>query len=745
MADGARDEFKREFEALLQASGLQAKDVAAAVMGRRARTASWTLTSGRLSAWRTGRDLPAASSRGAFMLAVRIMTEQARNRAGRGHRIGRLLDEVAWENLLEKARAVSHPRSEPTESSAVNVIGDRLSRGDRDSPRPLRPEDHGMLTGSAASLPNRSSADLYKSYLELVVQSYDNVEWARRSITLECVVADKRKSLRDAIASWLEKPGRLLFITGGFGSGKTWAIRRTARDLAAIRLNSLNGAIPVVFNVGALHKLPLFDTSVLMALTWPKKIPDGLLSDDAVDIICIIDGLDEIVDAGNVDLARFREVLNLLSPICMNALKVIVGCRTGTLSLPGLREALDDSLGKVDLADRTEQSVRSALGLPDIDVNSLEILEVRFGDANWYLKNSRVGERWQSVSSQIGVRELVHAPFTIYMIEQAMEHLSRSELTLPRLYSTAVDVWLRRSGEPSRERTRLLEWLASYAANNIQIGADPIMESAAASIGVLTPTSVGYNFRHYSLAEYFYAQALYREVRDFSSNLLGRSDLVYSFNVNRFLVPLLLADKSILNPDNSEVFATWVTHGHFASFMKTSHWRSGGFGLWTGLDGRDSTPPLAGTELSLPRVAHAPFGLERPHIRKVGPVTAISWYDAQRYCHWVGGRLPTPWEAKQLLGETGKEIGTWTSTWYKEAGSLMATVFPKGARAQVSGVNPDLRLDGLGFIAVSPNLHERLALPIVASTRLKRVPYGNTCNGFSSRTVPTLLDSGETH
>jgi hypothetical protein len=90
MADGARDEFKREFDALLRSSGRQAKDISDAVMARRARAASWTLRPGRLSAWRTGRDLPAENSRGAFMLAVRVMTEQARSRAARGHPVGKL-------------------------------------------------------------------------------------------------------------------------------------------------------------------------------------------------------------------------------------------------------------------------------------------------------------------------------------------------------------------------------------------------------------------------------------------------------------------------------------------------------------------------------------------------------------------------------------------------------------------------------------------------------------------------------
>jgi hypothetical protein len=352
--------------------------------------------------------------------------------------------------------------------------------------------------------------------------------------------------LQDAIASWLETPERLLFVTGGFGSGKTWSLRRAARDLAENALNGLSITIAVVFNIGLLHKRVTFDSSAVAATAWPMRIPDGLLSDRAIDLICIIDGLDEIVDAGSVDLDRFRQALSVLSPTCNNAMKVIVGCRTGTLSLPGLREALDDSLGQLDPADRTDRSVRSALGLPGGSAVSLVISEVRFGDANWYLKNSAVGELWKTVSSQIGVRELVHAPFTMYMLEQAMAHLPGPELDLPRLYSTAVDVWLKRSGGLVRDRTRLLEWLASYAASEIQLGSDPAAEAEAASIGVLAPTSAGYSFRHFSLAEYFYAQALYRGLCKFSSSLLARSDLVYAFNVNRFLIPLLVLQPEIL-------------------------------------------------------------------------------------------------------------------------------------------------------------------------------------------------------
>jgi hypothetical protein len=104
MTADARADFARRFAALLQDSGLQAKEVVSRVKGSRPPAARWSVTAGLMSSWKTGRNLPSTSNQDGFVRAVRVMTERARGRAARGYPGGELLSEVAWEHLLKQAR-----------------------------------------------------------------------------------------------------------------------------------------------------------------------------------------------------------------------------------------------------------------------------------------------------------------------------------------------------------------------------------------------------------------------------------------------------------------------------------------------------------------------------------------------------------------------------------------------------------------------------------------------------------------
>jgi len=88
----ARQEFARRFDLLLRDCGLQGKQVVSRVMNRRPQGASWAVTSGLISAWRTSRNLPSTANNDAFFLVVRVATALARGRAATGHPIGELLD-----------------------------------------------------------------------------------------------------------------------------------------------------------------------------------------------------------------------------------------------------------------------------------------------------------------------------------------------------------------------------------------------------------------------------------------------------------------------------------------------------------------------------------------------------------------------------------------------------------------------------------------------------------------------------
>src|SRR5260370_28341024 len=101
----ARAEFARHFAVLLGDAGLQVKEVVSRVNANRPSGATWSVTAGLLSAWKTGRNLPSEANQDGFFRVVRLLTERARGRAARGHGMRQLLDEVAWTRMLEQARA----------------------------------------------------------------------------------------------------------------------------------------------------------------------------------------------------------------------------------------------------------------------------------------------------------------------------------------------------------------------------------------------------------------------------------------------------------------------------------------------------------------------------------------------------------------------------------------------------------------------------------------------------------------
>ncbi len=107
MAADARDAFAQHFAALLEDSGLQAKQVVVRVNASRPKEASWSVTAGVLSAWKTGRNLPSETNQDGFIRVLRLLTEHARGRVLRGHQVGNLLDEVAWTRTLKQARTAS--------------------------------------------------------------------------------------------------------------------------------------------------------------------------------------------------------------------------------------------------------------------------------------------------------------------------------------------------------------------------------------------------------------------------------------------------------------------------------------------------------------------------------------------------------------------------------------------------------------------------------------------------------------
>jgi hypothetical protein len=216
----ARDAFASCFTSLLESSGLQANQVAARVNARRPRGALWSLTGGLLSAWKTGRNLPSEANQDAFILAVRVLSEHARRRAGRGHEIGPLPDEVRWGRLLREARAL-HPADDANRQEVVLYL-EALVRWLNADPWP------GSFGGHTLS---------------------------PATIERKLKIADSNGYLQELHADELARSCQRLVVLGAPGSGKTWLAKRTARLSAERALAALAGGAALEET-----ELPLYTT-----------------------------------------------------------------------------------------------------------------------------------------------------------------------------------------------------------------------------------------------------------------------------------------------------------------------------------------------------------------------------------------------------------------------------------------------------------------------------------------------------
>jgi hypothetical protein len=228
MTADARSVFASCFASLLEDSGLQAKQIVARANARRPQGAQWSVTTGLLSAWKTGRNLPSEANQDGFFWVMRVLTEHARGRAARGHVVERLLDEVGWTRLLKEARVAS-----PLDAS------------------------------------HRTETALYLRTLIGWVNSdpwpgwFDGPALTPAAIERKLRIASDDDRGRELDADELARRCARLVVLGAPGSGKTWLARRAVRLCAEAALSKL-AAGDSLDEV----ELPVYTTCARLASTY---------------------------------------------------------------------------------------------------------------------------------------------------------------------------------------------------------------------------------------------------------------------------------------------------------------------------------------------------------------------------------------------------------------------------------------------------------------------------------------------
>jgi hypothetical protein len=491
------------------------------------------------------------------------------------------------------------------------------------------------------------------------IKYYDGANWTRRAIELSVRGEGiDRGAAAKTLRSWaLSSKQRALVLTGEFGCGKTWVLLRLARDLAVLRLRQ--GAsipFPVYLSLGKLAHAEISSKSELLALAVPTPIHLAEGSRLNGPILMILDGIDEMINISEANVGRVRALLNLVAQSTSGQDRFIVGCRSQTLGAVGIGVELEAALRQQVDHDATKWSNDQALSItPSVGLLAIETISAEQADA--YLETSPAAKTWRKVRQEPAFRSLAHASFTLSLLVDALPTLYRQGAAcadLPGLYAAATTAWLLRASVAKSDIHEYELQLQQVAAAPLLGGTyneNPLMRKTLARAGILAEEGQEWSrFRHYTFAEYYLSCAIYRATQVYSSDLLARVDLVYAYNVNRFLIPMLKR-RTGKSESGSRKRIAIVTGPKFRHFLKETGWRRKGYGYWRSIAGADGAIPWESEDPgSLTIAVDGPQDITGLDDELPNPIGGISWYDAFHYACWAGGACrprmkSSPWKA----------------------------------------------------------------------------------------------------
>lgn len=583
-------------------------------------------------------------------------------------------------------------------------------------------------------------------YLNEVIMQYEKSPVRTCYINREGILHPSKAKITN-LEEWLYNrckkrcQGHLTLILGEYGYGKSSLCLRIARALSQNLKRNDDVAIPLIAILESRFVAGLKDnyeknlSTMLQPNLTTSQIKSILTKGKAT---LFLDGLDEVLAPHSPDERKAIVQTILASPLSFGC-NVVATCRTHLFETLAEANELTSDLGALpdnfSATDRSAEVVSELLenialkesGKSETKIYLVNLCKFSDKDIANYMSVTGNSSKWQKLKLISGVSDLASRPVILFLLSQVVDQILEPNPTLGKrmtvsfLYELAIRMWLRRDRRARHlDEEQVLEYLESQAVG-IWYSAvllsqylvsivspwfsKKIIDSKSIEvledIGLLLRgESTIFPFSHYSFYEYFLARAVVRELSSYNASLLSSMHLVRMYTINQFLVeqliPLTLKKENrnfrlrvpTQRINESEIMTSPINCPEFAKFLKVSGWREGGT-LWgSSFDHSSEISPLEGLEIK-------DFEWGIPNITSSHAVTNISWYDALMFAKFVGGRLCTVDELRQIKRTNSQLSWEWSSEWLDYSRSLMSVVSEKSD--MIGGANPDIRDSTISF------------------------------------------------
>jgi hypothetical protein len=513
-------------------------------------------------------------------------------------------------------------------------------------------------------------------------------DWWSRPISLQLSSGpkDETTDARDALKKWIaDSASQHCVILGDPGAGKTGLVWWVAWTLT-----SVDAVLPLVVPAARLRNLDRISLPDIVAVAEPR--PEAAIEPETLkncQIVLLLDGLDELV---GVEVGGDRIAADLISKVLLaipSSSRVLAACRTPAFGLieHSFRASLPKHVAHEDGDDAYDIVISRALGLENGTTAVFRIQQVQSMEAQSFLENSNLSKPLiHTATTSRGIAPFLTAPFSLRLLKLALPHLdARNAVAVHELYRTYIATALSRADQTlsKDDLTRVVGDFCRYSRDRRFQIPDRSMRLGIAS-GIFMPNSKPWEFSHYSLWEYFFANGVFEQITKYDSSMLSRLDLVSGYNINRMLAPMMV---HLMNERAGEGTPPplAVTSTDYRRFLDATGWRATmGYGIHPSMTySRDGTPSAT---LSVDREVALATQSSARHGDKVA--CALSWYDCAVFALFSGVRLP---RSVEMLGFVfDGDYLFWCSDWCNEDISHIAVFDTKTRR--VHGINPDVRL-----------------------------------------------------